>query len=688
VAWQEQAGQRVPVAVHYTLAAGGQVGFAVDGYDRSRPLILDPALGFATYLGGSQDDVGAGVAVDTTGAVYVTGQTASPNFPVANAIQPGLQASTAAFITKLNPEGTAPIYSTYLGGSQGTAAFAIAVDGGGQAYVTGTTLALDFPVVNAFQPTNHGTSNAFVAKLAPSGTGLVYSTYLGGFRNDTGRGIVVDGAGSAYVTGFTNSFDFPVRNAYLPGYRAGGREAFVTKFTPAGNDLIYSTYLGGYGENYGQGIAVDAAGEVAVAGWTDATDFPVVNAIQPTCNGCLLTTEDAFVTKFNAAGSAPIFSTYLGGSGGDEANAVAMDAAGNVYVAGYTNSYDFPLANPLQDTLQGTYDAFVGKLSATGSTLAYATYLGGTGDEQANGILVDDVGNVAVTGNTNSDDFPLLGALQDQFGGSGVTFYGDAFVTALDSTGSSLLFSTYLGGSDDDVGAALALDIVGNLYVAGWSQSVDFPLGGAFQNANGGGRDAWIVKIGTTPLPVSCPIQFADVPAGSPFYAYVRCLACRNIVGGYGDNTFRPGANVTRGQLAKFVANAAGYQDAIPATRQTFSDVPPGSPFWVFVERVAAHGVVGGYSDGTFRPGATVTRGQVAKFVANAAGYADAIPPTHQTFADVPPGNPFWLFIERVAAHGVVGGYADNTFRPGNAVTRGQTAKFISTGFFPNCQTP
>ncbi|MGN6562246.1 MAG: S-layer homology domain-containing protein, partial [Thermomicrobiales bacterium] len=191
-----------------------------------------------------------------------------------------------------------------------------------------------------------------------------------------------------------------------------------------------------------------------------------------------------------------------------------------------------------------------------------------------------------------------------------------------------------------------------------------------------------------TAQPGSCQISFSDVPSGSPFYSFVQCLACQNIVGGYADNTFRPGANVTRGQLAKFVANAAGYQDAIPANQQTFGDVPSTSPFWVFVERVAAHGVVGGYADGTFRPNNNVTRGQVAKFVSNAAGYQDAIPATRQTFADVPPGNPFWLFIERVAAHGVVGGYADNTFRPGNAVTRGQTAKFISNGFFPNCQTP
>ncbi len=189
-----------------------------------------------------------------------------------------------------------------------------------------------------------------------------------------------------------------------------------------------------------------------------------------------------------------------------------------------------------------------------------------------------------------------------------------------------------------------------------------------------------------TPPAGTCQISFTDVPAGSPFYTFVQCLACQNIVGGYSDGSFRPGANVTRGQLAKFVSNAAGYDDDIPPTQQTFTDVPPSNPFWLFIERVAAHGVVGGYADGTFRPGANVTRGQVAKFVSNAADYQDAIPATRQTFGDVPHSDTFWLFIERVYAHGVVGGYSDGTFHPTANVTRGQTSKFISNTFFPNCQ--
>jgi hypothetical protein len=186
-----------------------------------------------------------------------------------------------------------------------------------------------------------------------------------------------------------------------------------------------------------------------------------------------------------------------------------------------------------------------------------------------------------------------------------------------------------------------------------------------------------------TPTPYA--IAFTDVPAGSPFYPFISCLVHRDIVGGYSDNTFRPGADVTRGQLAKFVSNAAGYGDSIPPGRQTFVDVPTDSPFWIFVERAAMHSVVSGYSDHTFRPGNSVTRGQVAKFVSNAAGYNEAVPATRQTFTDVPASDTFWLYIERVYAHGVVSGYSDHTFRPVANVTRGQTSKFIANTFFPNC---
>jgi S-layer family protein/Big-like domain-containing protein len=188
-----------------------------------------------------------------------------------------------------------------------------------------------------------------------------------------------------------------------------------------------------------------------------------------------------------------------------------------------------------------------------------------------------------------------------------------------------------------------------------------------------------------TPTPGACAIQFTDVPVGSPFYTFIHCLVCEGIVSGYADNTFRPGNDVTRGQLAKFVSNAAGYTDPIPPTQQTFSDVPPSHPFWLFIERAYAHGVISGYSDHTFHPDAGVTRGQAAKFVANAANYADAIPSTRQTFRDVPPTDTFWLFIERVYAHGVISGYSDGTFHPVANVTRGQTSKFISNAFFPNC---
>ena len=199
-------------------------------------------------------------------------------------------------------------------------------------------------------------------------------------------------------------------------------------------------------------------------------------------------------------------------------------------------------------------------------------------------------------------------------------------------------------------------------------------------------RQATVTSTATT-TPTTCTITFSDVPPGSTFYTYIECLACRGIISGYQDGTFRPSSNVTRGQAAKIVANSAGYDETIPPTKQTFSDVTPGSTFWIYIERVALHGAISGYSDGTFRPNNNVTRGQLAKIDAEVKGYDDVIPPTQQTFSDVAPGSTFWVYIERVALHNVVSGYSDATFRPFNSVTRGQTSKIVSLTFSPNCQT-
>jgi S-layer homology domain/Bacterial Ig domain len=298
-------------------------------------------------------------------------------------------------------------------------------------------------------------------------------------------------------------------------------------------------------------------------------------------------------------------------------------------------------------------------------------------------IPVPDNGVYTATGTT----VPLEVAASDASGVRDVTFTRYDSATGQTITLTVVLTSPY--HMTLDVGplnygpnriTAIAADLAGN--TASKSISIVKP---------GGTPPPTVTPTATgtpataTPTPGACTIQFSDVPVGSPFYSFIRCLVCEGIVSGYADNTFRPGNDVTRGQLAKFVSNAAGYQDAIPATRQTFLDVPSSHPFWLFIERAYAHGVISGYSDHTFRPDTGVTRGQAAKFVANAANYNDAIPATRQSFTDVPSGNTFWLFIERVYAHGVISGYSDHTFHPVANVTRGQTSKFIGNAFFPAC---
>ena len=301
------------------------------------------------------------------------------------------------------------VYSTYLGGSDNDRGYAIAVDAVGSAYIVGSTRSADFPTVNSLYPLRE--VEAFVAKLDPSGSQLVYSTYLGGSSEDIGFALAVDAAGNAYVTGYTRSMDFP---AVSPAqtYGGGPADAFVAKLNVAGSALLYSTFFGGDAYDEGRGIAVDAAGRAHLTGMTSSSNFPVVNPVQSTRGDSGTPASDAFVARLNTAGTAAEFSTYLGGSSGDRGNGIGVDAAGNTYVAGYSQSANFPTVNAWQSTLGGTSDAFVAKFTADGRSLAYSTYLGGRGGEEASAIAVDAAGVAYITGGTGSDDFPTARPLQ------------------------------------------------------------------------------------------------------------------------------------------------------------------------------------------------------------------------------------------------------------------------------------
>jgi hypothetical protein len=491
--YQEKAGVREAVAGHYVVHGAGQVGFAVEAYDPSQVLVIDPILSYSTYLGGSGGELGSGIAVDAAGNAYVTGDTGSTNFPTAHPMQPTYGGGDYdAYVAKLNAAGSALVYSTYLGGSGGDGGADIAVDAGGNAYVTGLTDSTDFPTAHPLRSTyGGGDDDAFVAKLNAAGSALVYSTYLGGSGFEDGASsIAVDAAGNAYVTGDTGSTDFPTAHPMQPTYGGGDYDAYVAKLNAAGSALIYSTYLGGGATDVGNGIAVDAAGNAYVTGYTYSTDFPTAHPLQSAYGGG---DADAFVVKLNAAGSALVYSTYLGGSSGELGSGIAVDAAGNAYVTGYTTSRNFPTAHPLQPANGGDHDAYVAKLNAAGSALVYSTYLGGSGGDGGADIAVDAAGNAYITGSTDSTDFPTSHPVQPASGGD-----GDAFVAKVNAAGSALVYSTYLGGSGGDVGADIAVDAAGNAYVTGWTTSTDFPTANALRPASGGDYDAFIAKIGDT----------------------------------------------------------------------------------------------------------------------------------------------------------------------------------------------
>jgi hypothetical protein len=408
-------------------------------------------------------------------------------------------------VTKLDPTGTTLIYSTFLGGGGDDLIRGLGVDGAGNAYVTGQTDSSNFPTtLGAFDTSINGGSDAFVTKLDASGSTLAYSTFLGGSNsNDVGFGIAVDAAGNAYVTGQTSSSAFPTTPlAFDTSYNHPNgtfSDVFVTKLNASGSTLAYSTYLGGSNVDAGNAIAVDPAGCAYVTGNTRSANFPTTpSAFDTSANG----DADVFVTKLDATGAALSYSTYLGGGGiglDESGFGIAVNSLGQAYVTGYTLSATFPTTPGAYDTTfnivtDNFADAFVTKLDASGSALVYSTFLGGSGgDDLGEAIAIDTAGNASVTGFTDSPNFPTtVGAFDTSHNGN-----PDAFVTTLDSSGSALDYSTYLGGINRDMGRGIAVDLAGNIYVTGETFSPNFPTtAGASDVLYNGHFDVFVTKIG------------------------------------------------------------------------------------------------------------------------------------------------------------------------------------------------
>jgi hypothetical protein len=573
---------------NYTLEADNRIGFNVAAYDSSKPLVIDPVLTFFTYLGGMLTDVGLHVAADSTG-IYVTGATTSPDFPT----------SPSAFSTSLHTT------TTLCGGTS---------------------------------PTNHSfpCPDAFVTKLKPDGSGLIYSTYLGGTRSDIGLGIAVDSNQQAYVVGETESMDFPTttNNAYQGTATTRLTRAFLTKLDASGSHLLYSTYFGGspgtrliggfpddaVNDSLATGVAVDTTGHAYVSGYTRSNSLPITpNALahDPNANSgangvqChsatrgVIPCSDGFVAKFDTAASGNaslVYATYLGGSYYDAATGIAIDPNGNAYVVGLTLSNDFPVVAPFQSTGgQGRCgpltttgggghvcaSAFVAKLNPNATALLYSSYLGGTGDTVALGVAVDPLGNAYLTGATNAaTNFPVTtGVVQQSLATATCSVGGksftcpDAFVAKVSSAG-SLSYSTLLGGTGLDIGLGLAVDSTGDAFVSGITNSTNFPTtASSIQPALAPGNCP--IRISFVSYNLACPDAFLTEldPMGATL-VYSTYLGGPNA--DFATSVALDGSNnvyVTGGTLSPGLATAGAFQTMLGSKGDAFMfKVAPSAP--------------------------------------------------------------------------------------------------------------
>lgn len=432
VVYQDLNGQRVPIDGRFVLRSRREIGFEVGPYDVDRPLIIDPTLVYSTYLGAAGVDSGSGIDIDNSGNIYITGTTSSTTFPIQN----------------------------------------------------------------SFQSSNAGLEDVYITKLDPTGGSIIYSTYVGGSGNDRADGIFVDrNTGVAYVVGRVDasSTDFPTTaGAFATTYRGGDFDAFVLKLNSGGNSFGYSTFLGGEENDSAVGVMADSTGNAYVTGGTRSTGFPTTSgAYQPFVAG----DTDAYLVKLNSAGSGLLYGTLLGGGATDRGSSVRVDSAGNAYFVGYTSSLDFPTQNAFQNSLGGSFDAFVARIDPSqdgGASLVSCSYLGGVSDEKGYGLALDPSDNIYVAGQTSSTDFPVLNPAQAAKAGS-----FDAFIAKISSAGVKT-YATYLGGSGDDRATGIAVNSAGEVYVTGYTASTNFPTATPLQISNGGGTDTFVAKLNSS----------------------------------------------------------------------------------------------------------------------------------------------------------------------------------------------
>ncbi|MEO6390279.1 MAG: SBBP repeat-containing protein [Pyrinomonadaceae bacterium] len=468
------------------------VGFTVGDYDHNKQLIIDPVVVFSTYLGGSGGDdlftMEAGLGITVDAGGSVYIAGVTPSGDFPTLNSTQPFAGTFdAFITRLNPAGTGLIYSTFFGGSDDDRTYSISLGPAGEIFVSGFTFSTNFPTMTPFQGTNHGFNDGFVAKFTSSGA-LSYSTYLGGTSSDLCTFVKNQGANVVVFAGVASSSDFPVANAIRPN-NAGAPDLVAGKLDLSTNTLVFSTYLGGTGTDMMNfaSAAVDPAGNIYVAGVSNSFDYPTTPGAFQPESNGA---DEVVVTKLNPSGSAIIYSTFIGGNLIDNPDAMTVDGNGNAYITGFTRSANFPLKNAVQSQLKDP-DAFVTKLNPSGSGLVFSTFLGGQNLERGSGIAADAAGNCYVTGRSNSGDFPTKRSLRPPRG------LDDAFVSKFNRDG-ALLFSTLLGGGGNDIGFGIVADANNNVYVTGRATRNFLITPGALQGTLGGQADGFVTKINTS----------------------------------------------------------------------------------------------------------------------------------------------------------------------------------------------
>ena len=519
VLYQTFNGMKIPVTGGFSIKSSTRVGFSLQAYDHTKPLVIDPVLLYSTYLGGLANDQAMSIAADSNGSAYVTGWTQSANFPLAS--EGPVPSGTNAFIAKLDVSGSTLLYADFIGGSSEDYGQALTLDSSNNAYVTGYTCSSDFPIVNGFQTSMNGCWDGFISKISADGSTLLYSTYLGGSNGSNPSSIAVDSSNDIYVAGYTNSTDFPVQNAFQSTVSPNqnnyfGQYGFVTHLTADGSTLVYSTYLAGntnvvqncntpcWPSPYSsiQGIALDASSNAYVTGSTNTYNFPTTEGAYMPSQNTPNNAQFGTVSQFSSSGTL-LYSTYFGSTNGDPTtpSAIAVDSLGSAYItgSGYSDG-SFPVTTPnLCDP--GAYgwscsNGFVTKFNPTGTGLAYSTFLPVNNSASPQSIALDAQNNAYILSSVYNGGMSLVAPIEAYTG------QGDLLLTEIDPTGSIQVFSTYLGGNGYDYPGGIALDPYGNIYVSGNTNSSDFPVtAAALQNTLGGNTDAFVAKIGTATAP-------------------------------------------------------------------------------------------------------------------------------------------------------------------------------------------